>query len=221
MVVLKYYSPVTVFSSPGGMTEPRDRKLAESFYEIRYGPKKGERWDRYDRNAGAVQLYLNNKPMNAPINFISYGNKELSRGIKRERTMYGHSERILMQQLLDKLIREEGPVHGILPPSDLVKDGDGSDGTIDIIKAMMEKAGEYKQYLTKKGFIVKMWSERPACDDDKEIGGGCRRFIESIFPEGSQFGYIVENYTIGNSEIVKAASRNFKKAFEDFQTASP
>lgn len=194
--------------------------LAKSFYDSRYGPIKIERKEDFERNAGACQLYRkeNNEPYGEPKNFISYGNKQLVREPIKLRTMYGHSERILMWKILDELItHEDFSNHKISRPSDLVKDTDLKENVkiVEIIKAMMGNAEEYKNYLEKKGFIVKMWSERPACEDDYEIGKGCRKFLRDICPKGSQFGYIVHGYKIGQFVDVETASRSFEEAYKN------
>lgn len=105
-----------------------------------------------------------------------------------------------MRDILDDLIEWDVDNHDVRRPSDIYK------SKYKVLKELTNNPTPYKEYLEKKGLIVKMWSERPACKESPEDGegGGCSSFIKEIFPAGSQFGYIVDNYTrVDNAQPIK------------------
>lgn len=227
----KYYIP-NIFDSnqSNEMTGPNNIALARSFYNARYDEmgefSQNERATRFDRNAGAVQIYKNDATYIIPgkakdkYNFVSFGNKEFKEYTKRDfgvkRSSYGHSERVLMIAILDDLIETDVDNHDVRRPSDISK------CPYKILKALTDNPKPYKEYLERKGIIVKMWSERPACEESPEdgVGGGCLSFIEGIFPVGSQFGYIVENYTRDDNQEpikIKKASEELKNSYLNFK----
>jgi hypothetical protein len=144
--------------------------------------------DRFTRNAGAGQLFNKYKfglyQYTAPHYAISdYANSESS---------YGHSERLVMQKLLDEFI----PINNkeIERPSYYAKSSNSKDKPLEILKELVIHTSEYRDYLSKKDIIVKMWSDRKPCDYDTGNGDGgrCVHFIRNIFPDGSAFGYMTE-----------------------------
>lgn len=229
MVNKKYYNPSDIFDSkhPDEMTSPNDMGLAISFFKARYNDETGEFQNkildchRFDRNAGAVQLFKNGAEYHIPGKETKeYNFKEFKRYTDKDygkkRSSYGHSERALMRDILDDLIEADGDNPGVLRPSDLSK------STYGVLKELTDNPGPYKEYLQRKKLIVKMWSERPSCEESPEngIGGGCSSFIEEIFPAGSHFGFIVNNYTRADNDPptkIKTASDEFRKAYISFK----
>lgn len=212
------------------MTSSNDITLAISFYNARYNEdgefSRNERARLFERNAGAVQLYKNGVAYCIPgkegknYNFVSYGNKEFKDETKRDfevkRSSYGHSERCLMRDILDDLIEADGESPDVKRPSEL------SECTYTVLKRLTDHKSSYKEYLERKGLTVKMWSERPACEKSPVdgVGNGCLSFIEGIFPTGSQFGYIVQNYTPADNKTptkIEQASADLKSAYINFK----
>lgn len=243
MVHPQLYDPSNVFqddNSPRGMTGPTNIKLAVSFYNSRHNGAESHKCNadghardkRFDRNAGAVQLYnkdsisIYNIPghEDKEYHFISYGNKDFKsytkQAEKAKKSSYGHSERILMRDILDDLIFADKPDnHDILRPSDdlNVKSASHEGRIYEVLKKLTDEPRQYKEYLESKNIIVKMWSERPACTraPDDGVGGACTEFIKNIFPKGSQFGFIVEGYqqSVDNQGGAPKAFEEFKKAY--------
>lgn len=207
------------------MTGPNDIALASSFYNARYNEdgkySQNARATEYDRNAGAVQLYKDGVPYyisgreDKKYNFISYGNKHFKNKSDKKRSSYGHSERVLMRDILDDLIKADVNNHDVRRPSDF------SQSEYEVLKELTNKPRPYKEYLERKGLIVKMWSERKACKESPEDGegGGCSSFIEDIFPAGSQFGYIVDNYSRADNDPptkIENASEELRTSYLNF-----
>lgn len=112
-----------------------------------------------------------------------------------------------MREILDDLITEDTDRDDLQAPSELSTTEDDLENEFEVLKSLSENPGPYKEYLEKKSIVVKMWSERPACKE-------CKTFIENIFPKGSQFGYIIENYERGNESDKESSA--LKKSFLDF-----
>lgn len=238
MVTEKYYSPGSIFNnlenSPG-MVGQNNNDLAKSFFHARYNNDgshcSAERADQFDRNAGAVQLYKKGgieiypTTRDKEYHFVSYGNKDFKDYTKRlerdKRSSYGHSERFLMWKILDDLLSDD-PESGVPRPSELF-DLDGIKKEYEVLKRLTDKPEPYKKYLEQKGIIIKMWSERPACKEGDLAGGDCSLFIRNIFPEGSQFGFIVKDYTRADNvdpQKIITASNDLKDAYFDFKKES-
>lgn len=227
MVDVAYRDPSKIFVSNS------DEILsATCFFKARY-LENGEfadidDSDTFDRNAGAVQLYKNGQLYQIPgkedkeYNFISYGNKYFKNCGGKKRTSFGHSERILMKNILDDLIEANGDSQIINRPSDLSVSNRGETGTLyEVLKALTEKAPEYKKYLEEKGLTIQMWSERPPCNESPEDGegDGCASFINNIFPENSRLRYIVKDYTrADNADPVKIERTNLKNAYITYKS---
>lgn len=246
MVNFKCYDdPSAIFqddSKPEEMTGTANIALARSFYHSRCQEESHECNSRqycFDRNAGAVQLYQEDginlyQPVkedgkkenenNKEYNFISYGNKFFKWYTDEEygtkKSTFAHSERILMRDVLDDLISADKP-GDIICPSQCTRSAHRQEKEYEVLKYLTDNAYKYKEYLESKKIIVKMWSERPSCTEEGNIGisgGNCTEFIEKICPEGSQFGFIVKDYTRADNENgapkVKSAFLSFAKAYE-------
>jgi len=244
MVNFRYYDPKQIFQDENAllheMTGSCNRAVAKSFIHSRNlthtqahqcNPDTHNRGNQYDRNAGAAQLYYKNGTdiyqisgvENKEYHCVSYGNKyfkdesRYDADVQKEATSYGHSERILMRDILDDLIKfdKSSDDSYTIPP----RPSDQGNSEYKILKYLTNNASKYKEYLEHKNLIVKMWSERPACNEEsnENIGGGnCNSFINDICPEGSQFGFIVQNYTRDDNKLGVPKVRD---AFNAFTTA--
>ncbi|XP_054262333.1 uncharacterized protein LOC128986172 isoform X3 [Macrosteles quadrilineatus] len=207
----EYYPPEWIFcdkydeygkireNKPKGMAGTKNIDLAISFYHSRYTREDiqgtSNDMNNYLRNAGALQLYKKDGITKYTIpgkeeveyNGISCTTEKKINEKNSGIITVGHSERLLMRDVLDDLIEADSGKPGIPPrPSDY-KDDTNTQHDYKVLNNLTEKASEYKQYLKSKGLIVKMWSERKPCAD-------CATFIKKICPEGSQYGYIVWAY---------------------------
>ncbi|XP_054264385.1 uncharacterized protein LOC128987522 [Macrosteles quadrilineatus] len=232
----KYYPPKWIFrdkytqdgdarvNEPEGMAGTNNSDLATIFYHSRYTREDiqgtSDRMNRYSCNAGALQLYEKDGRRKYTIpgkeeveyNAISYPIEDFN----GKPTTLGHVEKILMLQVLDDFIEADSGKSGIPPrPSDY-KDDTNTQHDYKVLNNLTEKASEYKQYLKSKDLIVKMWSERQACDKWKLKGEACSKFIEDICPEGSQYGYIVELKSFPSMKVEK---REVKKRFTRLKNA--
>ncbi|CAB0029323.1 unnamed protein product [Trichogramma brassicae] len=221
MVSFDYYDPSTIFEDNGSgrpMTGGANFELAESFVDSR-SPES-----RWDRNAGAVALYDEDGKIIYRQSGISHGNKYFkyytkSSGYKA--TSYGHTERKLMRDALDYLLADQSELPG---PSSLFKSSTGLEQEYKILKYLTENTAEYRRHLEEKKIIVKIWSERPACttETNEDVGGAnCTDFVKNICPEGSQFGYIVKDYTRSDNQNgapkVRAAFGVLESAYKEFK----
>lgn len=239
MVTLKFYDFNDIFmndSDPKGMCGKSNIRLTKSFYHIRDPDEshvcndfRHDRYEMFKKNAGALQLYQNDgvslyeisKNEGKEYHIISLDNIEFSefidKGNKELRSTYGHSERMLMRDVLDDLIPVDSKE--ILRPSDKLNCKSWTDEKAqdyEILKNLTEYPRQYKDYLISQGIIVKMWSERPCCNEP-EIGGDCTTFMKNICPNGSQYGYTVKDY---NRKIdQRDGASKIKKTFEEFKNA--
>ncbi|XP_054262507.1 uncharacterized protein LOC128986266 [Macrosteles quadrilineatus] len=144
------------------------------------------------------------------------------------KTTFGHTEKILMRKVLDDLIEADrnkanSEKLGIPPKPSDYNDKSPHDHDYKVFNNLINKANMYKQYLESKELIVKMWSERPPCDWKERIGGDCSTFINDIYPEGSQYGYIVEDYNPEDedkTDAVRDAFERFVKAYQKYEQQS-
>lgn len=246
MVDFQFYPPGNIFqddNNPKGMAGQTNVRLATSFYHSRNGAvavphtrnsKSHEEHDKFNRNAGAVQLYNKDgisihripKIEDKEYHVISYGNTEFKDFTEEadgvQRSSYGHSERILMRDILDDLISaDKSHSHDILRPSDNLnsRSPKALELVYEVLKKLTNEPEQYKKYLEKKNIIVKMWSERPACEKDPldGVGGTCAEFIQKIFPEGSKFGFIVNNYIQGEDN--RDGAPKVRDAFTEFKNS--
>jgi len=217
----------TIFTADddGRMVGPNYRDLAQAFAEARYrydpnqnsliryvGPtvtsvQTGNQNPDYLGNTGAVQLFnIDNRHLTRP--FSSTSTQIFSLPEKRQRrqlTNYGHSEKIGMRDVLDSFINSNNHSSFLLPPSGNVKSPNSQpiDQQREILQDLVNRASSYKDYLQNQNAVVKMWSERPPCGDRNS---GCSKFINDIFPQGSQYGYISPNTNIKvSSEALRDA----------------
>lgn len=233
----QYYSPEAIFQSESestGMIGANNIELATSFYLARY-KEDGEhcnepRAERFDRNAGAAQLYkkCGIETFSTParevkrFKFVSYGNKQFKGYTVENASSYGHSERVLMWEILDYLLSNDRDADDPPAPNKLSESSNEYLHEYEVLKGLTEKAADYKKYLEKKGIIVKMWSERPSCKEVVGDGDVCFEFIKNILPKGSQFGFIVKDYerTDNNPPTkIEEASRGLKNAYLKFKQA--
>lgn len=246
---------------PAGMCGRANLALAKSFFHSRFHNeaekhkcnitsddkiKIGSRSARYDKNTGAAALYVKKEGeniwipytlpspqyLNKEYHYVSYRNKHFESQSELEASAYGHSEKILMRDILNDLISAHpADQYAISKPSSLGKSPKLEDQEYEVLKSLTEKATEYKEYLSSKNLIIKMWSERPACKDhpNKKIEGiKCEDFLKAICPDGSQFGYTVKNYSPPTDcqekkekqkeaqKLVQMTYIAFKKAYEKY-----
>ncbi|XP_054262331.1 uncharacterized protein LOC128986172 isoform X1 [Macrosteles quadrilineatus] len=232
---IDYYAPEWIFcneeytdkdgktrnNNPDGMAAKNHFDLVKAFYHSRHPREEIQgtyyEMNNYFRNAGALQLYKKDG-----ITKYTIPGKErkeyntISCTVSRWKCSLGHTERILMRDVLDDLIEADSGKSGIPPrPSDYKDDDKLHEDDYKILNNLTKKASDYKLYLNNKGLIVKMWSERRPCDWNDCIGDDCSTFIRNICPEGSQCCYIVE----GNDptpENVKSARHAFDRLFIDY-----
>lgn len=196
----KFYDPSTIFdkTEPSkGMRGPNNMALAEAFYLSRtkaindYNQTSDAR--NFVRNAGAVQLFdikgIDSKGSPGKAMSISIKNAD------SQLTSLGHSERILMRDVLEEFISANQSASEFLPPSERSRSGEVRDEKYEILYQLNREASEYQSYLTDRNTIVKMWSELTACDYDLKgpEGEQCINFINNIFPTNSKYGYIAND----------------------------
>ncbi|MDX2050534.1 MAG: hypothetical protein SFT93_05150 [Rickettsiaceae bacterium] len=190
VVSVDFYNPKTIFTEESQMTGPRYFDLSKAFYSTRFNDK-GEFLEdnEYKRNAGAVQLFnKNGDSLQGPYSGIS--ESVTTHGLQKN--SLGHTERILMREVLDKHMQEDFKEGGIKRPSESSKSN--TDKKYEILLNLTKQAQEYGNYLESTNSVVKMWSELKPCYYNKGVcGGNCSDFIQSIFPSGSNYGYIIIN----------------------------
>lgn len=212
MIFCKYYKPTSIFGAADDseiMTGKNNFELAEAFYNIRHKQNASEAAN-FHKNAGAVQLFNKDGIIQATK---AYG--AMSEGINNinhKTTSLGHSERILMRNVLDDFIKEKKHEEEFLPPSSRHRSGNSKEIPFEILDNLQKEAREYKIYLIANNTIVKMWSELQACGNGTAVkyGGGGFQFINEIFPTNSQYGYIAKRH-----ELHKKACDDFKSAYEN------
>lgn len=132
------------------------------------------------KNAGAAQLFYKDgspyweKEYNAISERLmhNHGNVYYS---------YGHSERLLMRNMLNDLIEDnETTINKPPKPSDLSNSTDEKEKEYEILSKLKDKATEYMKYLERRGLIVEIWSERYPCKFWYGDGGDCNDFIKNI-----------------------------------------
>lgn len=193
--------------------------LAEAFYLARSShPTEA---DNYVRNAGAVQLFDKDgiNPVKIGPNKGTYYAMSESIDSAAKYSALGHSERILMKQVLDDFIIANGHEVEIPLPSTRPRFDDGRIATeLDMYSQLAREAREYKVYLIARDTIVKMWSELKACEWKEREGGACKNFIDDIFPQQSQYGYIAEISTGTKMKAyLKESPKKNTKYIEDYK----
>ncbi|KAL7308001.1 hypothetical protein TKK_0000089 [Trichogramma kaykai] len=209
MVKFQYYDPWFIFvdnSRPEGMAGAANFDLARSFVRSRAVYDRSSAGsiafyrvnDNYGGNAGAVGLYHKDGVTKYVISH-DLRNKEYNGMSRRvEDTTYGHAERILMRDVLDNLLSANpADLCSVPRPSSVFKSSNVEEQRNEVLKYLTDNAAVYKQYLERRGIVVKLWSERPSCN--KEInrwiqGSNCIQFLQDICPRGSQLGFTVYNY---------------------------
>lgn len=228
------FDPSQPISKQNGasMFGPNDLQLLKSFCHSRNpevphqcNSSEMDRYNDYTGNAGAVLLY--DAETMEPYNIPGNEKKEyhtISDRVNHSKYRYhsyGHSERILMRDILDDLILSDlktlknkdlrFPKKSRIPP---IPSLNGC-SEAEVLQNLTERASEYRYYLKRKKLVVKMWSERGACADDEpsDEGSNCRQFMHDICPQGSKCGYIRKDYKV---EPVRAF-KDFMKAFREYE----
>lgn len=195
-ITCDYYDPSSIFlenSLSSDMVGANNFALADRFHTTMRESL------HFCRNAGAVQLFSRNgiDQMTTSYGAVSQPIKDKT---SEHRSSLGHTERILMRDILDSFITENGHDVEFLSPSQRSRSADRRDA-FDIMSKLVDEARDYKNYLSGRRVVVKMWSELKACDYEPAsgmgAGGRCLDFINNIFPINSRFGYInqIPEYT--------------------------
>lgn len=202
--------------------------LAEKFFNMNFiDSQTGRKFDAGSgKNIGAIELFDNNTS-SIPISLQNLSYPYFTIGGKQ--TSYGHSERIGMRDLLDKLIKNKRNKESLAYNKNLPNSEDNIRRPssplpietkydykefnpkyrkdIDILDRLQqqENMAIYKKFLEDSNYKIKMLSERPACKGDAEAGGGnCNNFISQILPKDSEYASIKD---FNSNQVIKSRGK--------------
>lgn len=121
---------------------------------------------------------------------------------------YGHSERNGMMGMLN-LFMPEGERNGEI---ERPQHYEGRYGYGDSLRAVTDRAADYKKYLESRNAAVGTWSDRSPCESPKGTKEGCDFFVPNIYPTGSFYNYI-SPYNTKDSAVVEQSYDKMRAAY--------